>query len=42
MWDDDRLWLPRVLEARKLIADFLMEGDRVRAHRLEYVDALDF
>lgn len=42
MWADDCLWLPPVLEGLRLIGDFAMSGDAVRAHRLRYVDDLPF
>jgi 8-oxo-dGTP diphosphatase len=34
MWDDDRLWLPRVLAGECLVGEFLMHEDRLVAHRL--------
>lgn len=34
MWDDDRLWLPRVLAGERLEGDFLFSGGTLRAHRL--------
>jgi hypothetical protein len=42
MWADDRLWLPPVLDGQRLIGDFAMSADAVRAHRLRYVDDLPF
>jgi 8-oxo-dGTP diphosphatase len=34
MWDDDRLWLPRILDGDSLVGEFLIHGDRLVAHRL--------
>jgi 8-oxo-dGTP diphosphatase len=34
MWDDDRLWLPRVLDGEALVGEFLMHEDRLVSHRL--------
>jgi 8-oxo-dGTP diphosphatase len=34
MWEDDRLWLPRVLCGERLEGDFLFDGGRLLAHRL--------
>lgn len=34
MWDDDRLWLPRLLAGERLSGDFLFDGDRLLTHRL--------
>lgn len=34
MWDDDRLWLPRLLAGERLCGDFLFDGDRLLTHRL--------
>jgi 8-oxo-dGTP diphosphatase len=29
MWEDDRLWLPRLIEGRRFAGRFLFEGDRL-------------
>jgi 8-oxo-dGTP diphosphatase len=34
MWDDDRLWLPRVLAGERLEGEFLFTAGSLRAHRL--------
>ena len=34
MWEDDRLWLPRLLAGELLSGDFLFDGDRLLTHRL--------
>jgi 8-oxo-dGTP diphosphatase len=34
MWDDDRFWLPRILERERLEGDFLFDEGRLLAHRL--------
>ncbi len=35
MWDDDRVWLPRLLAGERLEGDFLFDDGRLLAHRLE-------
>lgn len=39
MWDDDRIWLPRVLAGEYLDGAFLFDAGRLLAHRLRRVDA---
>jgi 8-oxo-dGTP diphosphatase len=34
MWEDDRFWLPRVLNGESLEGEFLFDGGRLLAHRL--------
>ena len=34
MWDDDRYWLPRLLDGERLRGDFLFDDGRLLAHRL--------
>ncbi|MEZ5557312.1 MAG: 8-oxo-dGTP diphosphatase [Pseudomonadales bacterium] len=34
MWDDDRIWLPRVLAGERLEGDFLFQRGRLLAHQL--------
>lgn len=41
MWDDDRLWLPRLLAGERLAGDFLFTDGRLLAHRLRRLDAGD-
>lgn len=38
MWEDDRVWLPRVLAGDSLEGDFLFDAGRLLAHRLRRVD----
>ena len=35
MWEDDRYWLPLMLEGRSFDGRFLFEGDRLLGHQLE-------
>jgi hypothetical protein len=36
MWDDDRVWLPHVLEGKKLKADFFFkEGEIVSKYKMK-------
>ena len=35
MWEDDRLWLPPMLEARPFRGRFVFDDDRMLDHRLE-------
>jgi 8-oxo-dGTP pyrophosphatase MutT (NUDIX family) len=38
MWDDDTLWLPHILDGKKLEADFTFaEGDKIEKHNIEIV-----
>lgn len=38
MWDDDKYWLPHILEGKKLKADFIFrEGDKVDRHDIKFV-----
>ena len=39
MWDDDRFWLPRLLEGERLQGEFLFDDGRLLAHRLESLTA---
>ena len=34
MWDDDRVWLPQLIEGIPLVGEFLMHEGRLIAHRL--------
>lgn len=38
MWDDDRLWLPRVLAGQRLEGDFLFRGGALVAYRMHALD----
>jgi len=35
MWDDDRIWLPRLLQGDSLRGDFLFRGGRLLAWQLK-------
>jgi len=38
MWDDDKLWLPRILKGEKLEADFIFrEGEIIDKHTIKIV-----
>ena len=41
MWDDDRFWLPRILEGEKLEGEFLFDDGRLLAHRLRVQEEVD-
>jgi 8-oxo-dGTP diphosphatase len=38
MWEDDRLWLPLVLEGRRFTGRFLFDGDAMLDHAVEVFD----
>ena len=37
MWQDDALWLPRVLAGDCIFGDFVFENDRLRCHEVTRV-----
>jgi len=37
MWEDDRLWLPRVLDGEAIIGEFLFDRERLVEHRMRAV-----
>jgi 8-oxo-dGTP diphosphatase len=39
MWEDDRLWLPRVLDGESIVGEFLFDRERLVEHRLRTIDA---
>lgn len=39
MWEDDRLWLPRILAGERLAGEFLFHSGVLRAHRLRNLPA---
>lgn len=41
MWDDDRLWLPRLLAGERLTGDFLFADGQLLAHRLRGLTPAD-
>lgn len=41
MWQDDRYWLPAMLEGKRFNAFFTFEGDRMLDHSLETEDTPD-
>ena len=36
MWEDDALWLPRVLRGEQLVARFIFDGDAMRSYTLRH------
>ena len=37
MWDDDKIWLPRVLKGERLEADFIFEeGEKIKKHNISF------
>lgn len=39
MWDDDKLWLPLVLEGKKLEANFIFkQGDKIINHNIKIIE----
>ncbi len=41
MWEDDTLWLPRVLKGEKLEAEFVFaEGDKIISHNIKVVESI--
>jgi 8-oxo-dGTP pyrophosphatase MutT (NUDIX family) len=42
MWDDDKYWLPHILEGKKLKAKFFFdEQDKVVEHKLDLIEILE-
>ncbi|MEM5948849.1 8-oxo-dGTP diphosphatase [Spirochaetia bacterium 38H-sp] len=39
MWEDDRLWLPHVLNGKKVKAYFIFEKDKMLDHNVEIVES---
>jgi 8-oxo-dGTP diphosphatase len=37
MWEDDRLWLPLLLNGQRFRGRFIFDGDRMVAHELEII-----
>ena len=38
MWDDDKFWLPQILQGKKLEADFVFkEGDKIENYNIEII-----
>lgn len=35
MWQDDRLWIPKMLDGERFDGRFLFDGDRMVGHRIE-------
>ena len=38
MWEDDRIWLPLLLEGRSFVANWIFDGDRMLDYELEVFD----
>ncbi len=41
MWEDDRFWLPLVIEGKPFKAEFWFEGERMLDKRVKLVESLD-
>lgn len=42
MWDDDKVWLPKILEGKKLKADFIFkEGEIISSHNVEVIEEFE-
>lgn len=42
MWDDDKVWLPNILEGKKLKADFIFkEGEILSSQNIEIIEKLE-
>lgn len=40
MWKDDELWLPKVLDGKRVVGRFLFDGDEMLEHDIEVVPSL--
>lgn len=40
MWVDDKIWLPMILEGKKVKAEFLFDGDKILDQNLSIVEEL--
>ena len=38
MWEDDKHWLPLVVDSKRFSGDWLFDGDRIVAYRLDLLD----
>jgi len=42
MWDDDKYWLPHVLDNRRFIGTFFFdENDKVVEHKIDFVEKIE-
>lgn len=42
MWDDDKVWLPKILEGKKLKADFIFkEGEIISSQKVEVIEEFE-
>ena len=42
MWDDDKVWLPNILEGKKLKADFIFkEGEILSSQNVKIIEKLE-
>lgn len=39
MWEDDRCWLPQMLEGQKFLGKFIFEGERMQWHEMTWLKA---
>ncbi len=37
MWEDDLLWLPHVINGKKIVGRFIFDGDRMISHSLDII-----
>jgi len=41
MWDDDKFWLPHILNGEKIEADFIFkEGEKIEKHNIKIVEKI--
>ena len=42
MWDDDKLWLPHILNNEKIEANFIFkEGDKIEKYDIKVIEKID-
>ena len=41
MWDDDKFWLPKILEGKKLKAKFVFkQGEKITEKNIEFAESV--